>query len=351
MNWKRNWVLLFLLLLGGVMGLAACQSSAATAVPASKQASSQTEKTATSTSSPKATATKSPSRIPTKTAAPTTTPSPTKTATPTLTPSPTTTPLPTPTPTVPLVIDNFSATVEDYDPAGKDVTFSWSVSGATSVRIYSGTNQYFAKWWNVTDYRSYTVALGRTMFRNPTMTLIASNGRGGVALKTINISWECDYEYFFSPVPLQCPWHEESYSNAVEQSFENGRMIWIERIRQDDNIRENRIYVFVDPNHDGIGNWRRFDEVVPGADNFNEQPPEGRYEPQGGFGEVWRQNAALRRDIGWATGPEASFQTAWQYQLTEAGTAAAYVRTIDDRIIELFGSRTGGWRYITSEEE
>lgn len=349
MNRKRGCGQIFLLFLCGVIGLAACQSTAVTPTP-TQQAITQAETTPTNTRTPSRTPTKTATSAPaaTNTKSPTATPSPIPTET--LTPSPTTTPLPTPTPTVPLVIAAFTATLEDYEPGGKNVTFAWAVSGASLVRIYSGTNQYFAKWWDVTEQSRYTVALGRTMFRNPTMTLIARNDGGDVVLKTIVVPWECDVAYFFSPPPLQCAWHEPTYSNAIEQPFENGRMIWIDRIRQDDVMLENRLYVFADPNRDGIGNWRRYDDVTPGTDTFNEPPPEGLLEPQGRFGEVWRQNEALRRDIGWATAPEASFEAVWQYQLTEAGTAASYLRTVDGRVIELFGSRLGGWRYIGTDE-
>ena len=345
-----------LIILLGMITVTACQTNES-ATPIADEAINLTESAtntpARASATPQATKTQRPTRtpVPTQEAVSPTAPAPTMTATLIPTPSLTPTLLPTPTATIPLVINAFQATTEDHDPAGKDITFTWSVSGAALIRIYSGTNQYFAKSWDVTAFNNiYILPLGRTMFRNPTMTMIATDGRGDIAVETIVVPWKCEFEYFFTPVPSQCPWHEESYSNATEQQFENGRMIWIQRVRQDNEFRENRIYVFVDPNHDGIGNWQRFDDIVPGEDNFTEAPPEGLQEPQSGFGEIWRQNNALRRDIGWALAGEASFETTWQYQLTEAGTAAAYVRTIDGRIIELFGSRTGGWRYIAPEE-
>lgn len=282
--------------------------------------------------------------------------SPTTEATATMTPSPAVENPPpseqvagsTSAQTIPLVIHSFEATVTDYLETSKNITFTWQVSGATQLRIYGGTHQYSSKWWNpAVDGSLYIVALGSTVFRDPTMTLVAANGRGDVASKTIVIPWQCEFQYYFTPAPIQCPWHEPSSSIAIEQQFENGRMIWIEQIRSGEQTRTDRVYVFEERNN-GYGVWRRFDSVAP-TSSIAEAPPEGLLAPQNRFGRVWQDNEVVQRDLGWALAGEASFETTWQWQLRENDPPVAYVRTIDGRIIELYGRTSGGWHYLETE--
>ncbi len=280
----------------------------------------------------------------------------TSTSTPTITSTPTAvniidtittaTPLPASSPTDALSIDLFTARTEDISDTGKEVIFNLETTGAVQARIYSGTSQFNAKSWDVNPNGFRAIPFGRTLFRNPTMSLVVTDGRGNFDWRTITIPWSCEFDYFFTPEPTQCPLHEESQSIAAEQQFENGRMIWIESVRLNNDFRKDHIYVFIES---GLrsGTWERFDNIVPTGDTFAQEPPSASLQaPQRGFGMVWQQNDALREELGWALAGEAGFSTKWQWQLSEANTAVAYVQTIDGKVIELYGSTSGGWRYI-----
>lgn len=84
-------------------------------------------------------------------------------------------------------------------------------------------------------------------------------------------------------------------SQAAEQSFEQGRMIWVQQ--------QDSIYVIYND-----GSWERY------ADAFEEgmaesdpaiSPPDGKLQPMRGFGKVWREQPQVRERIGWALAPEA----------------------------------------------
>jgi len=76
-----------------------------------------------------------------------------------------------------------------------------------------------------------TVELEHTLYRDPTMLLVAVDSQGNHVPQAITIEWPCKYDYFFAPAPEACP-ADEAYSGwAAERPFENGRMIWLEEVR------------------------------------------------------------------------------------------------------------------------
>ena len=85
----------------------------------------------------------------------------------------------------------------------------------------------------------------------------------------------------------------ETIGGAV-QEFDGGTMAW----RGDAGL----IYVFFND-----GTWQAFpdtfEEGMPESDpNFS--PPSGRMQPIRGFGKVWRENADVREQLGWALAKE-----------------------------------------------
>jgi hypothetical protein len=85
--------------------------------------------------------------------------------------------------------------------------------------------------------------------------------------------------------------------DARAQSFEHGAMEWVADGRQ--------IYVL----YDDAGAWARFadtwsaDEVTTPGD----PPPPGLLRPDRAFGKVWRENATVRQELGWATAAERAY--------------------------------------------
>lgn len=147
----------------------------------------------------------------------------------------------------------------------------------------------------------------------------------------------CPYSYFFEPAPAGCPLDEPTLSAAAEQPFENGLMIWLEAT--------DSVYVFYRDQ-----SWQRFD------DDWSEDqlesdpaivPPDGLYQPVRGFGKVWRENASVRQELGWALGPELGFDSMIQSQ--EAGSEGAeivFLLTFNGQVFALFGHDQNGGDWV-----
>lgn len=104
----------------------------------------------------------------------------------------------------------------------------------------------------------------------------------------------CDSTWFFlQPLPESCPRNVPLADQGVYQQFENGYMMWVRRT--------DAIYVLY--NDAVTPRWEVYrDYFVEGMpQEFNETPPEFRWEPVRGFGLLWRNNNAVRTRIGWAT--------------------------------------------------
>jgi hypothetical protein len=101
-----------------------------------------------------------------------------------------------------------------------------------------------------------------------------------------------------------CPsWAFPPFSEGVKaaQRFQGGMMAW----SKGGYRSRSHIYVIYRDKF-GLWNWRMFvDGWYEGLPiNGGETPPEGLYEPQRGFGKIWRENPAIREALGWAVAPE-----------------------------------------------
>ncbi|MBE9508772.1 MAG: hypothetical protein IMY86_12075, partial [Chloroflexi bacterium] len=175
-----------------------------------------------------------PASTPTEALPPTPTEAPTAPPTAVPTEAPTEAPtLPPLSPTEPaaegLAILSFTVDVEDI-PTGKQLTFHWQTTGATSATIWSGTSRRFPQAWDVPPNGTHTVELAGTLYRNPEMALMAYDAGGDHVSESVTVEWACEYEYFFAPAPAACPRYAASDTWAAEQPFEHGRMIWLEEV-------------------------------------------------------------------------------------------------------------------------
>ncbi|MBC8171740.1 MAG: hypothetical protein H7X77_08705 [Anaerolineae bacterium] len=103
-----------------------------------------------------------------------------------------------------------------------------------------------------------------------------------------------------------------SQIQVAEQTFENGRMFWLEPIDQ--------IWVMIEGETDKrSGVWMVFE------DNFEEGdieidpklvPPEGLLQPERGFGQLWRENPEVKTGLGWAKQGEIGHVSNYQYHPT-----------------------------------
>lgn len=296
-------------------------------------------------------------------------PAPTPSATlppaPTLTLPPSATPPPVPAPTLlpsptgtaaptfpPLAILSFTVDVEELEP-GKRFTCNWETIGAEQVILMIGTRLRFQPWWVVEASGTFTFEQRLTFFPNPNVTLTARDGQDSEILQSVPVGWPCQYEYFFEPGPSDCsglamcycPAYEPTHTAAAEQSFENGRMIWLREMHYEGQVVENAIFVLY---ADGNG-WQFQDTWTPDEPESDPSivPPPGFYQPIRGFGKVWRENPEVREKLGWALAPEQGFEGTWQPQIHESLLGYEYMRTLDNRIIRYIGSRwsSGRWQW------
>jgi hypothetical protein len=130
-------------------------------------------------------------------------------------------------------------------------------------------------------------------------------------------------------------------SQAAEQHFERGVMIWIGEM--------NRIYVLY---ADEISSpkWETYpDEWVDGQpeDDPELTPPEGLRQPVRGFGLVWRQSPRVRDRLGWAIDQEMGYETIVQHT-TLFKYNATYIRALDGNVWYL-GPERSTWEKTLAE--
>ena len=222
---------------------------------------------------------------------------------------------------------------------GESITLSWQVTGGTEA---------FIQW--VSREMIWSMAPGPL---NPDggMVTVTPTGDGDITLSVgnragsveahVQLVIACPYPWapaLDGPPPLAsgCP-REAVFGNAAQQSFENGFMIWMED--------EQTIYAFYYPQ--GTSSYPTYGSFI---DNFHEgdpesdptiTPPPDLYQPVRGFGLLWRLDQSVRDRLGWATAPEAGFET-WMQGYSGAGMHNYYtlLQEVDGTIYHLIA--TGG---------
>ncbi len=94
---------------------------------------------------------------------------------------------------------------------------------------------------------------------------------------------------------------------VAEQVFEHGRMLWIQP--------RSQIWVMEDTGQ-GSGKWLIFDDTFEDGEPESDPsivPPQGKYQPERGFGKLWRTNEAVRDALGWGVTPEFGYVSNYEY--------------------------------------
>lgn len=98
-----------------------------------------------------------------------------------------------------------------------------------------------------------------------------------------------------------------SQIQVAEQVFERGRMMWIQPRKQ--------IWVMFDEGG-GKGKWSTFEDTYQdGESEFDPSlvPPEGNFQPERGFGKLWRENQTIFDALGWGLTPEFGYVSNYEY--------------------------------------
>lgn len=95
---------------------------------------------------------------------------------------------------------------------------------------------------------------------------------------------------------------------VAEEVFERGRMFYIQPLDQ--------IWVMV-VSGEGEGEWSIYPDTFEEGDAEVDPsliPPEGMYQPERGFGKLWRENPEVREALGWGVTPEFGYNSEYRYQ-------------------------------------
>ncbi len=230
------------------------------------------------------------------------------------------------------VIDFFEANVEVADP-GDTIELSWSTTNAVSVTIYHllPTGQ-LGTFWHVAMSGTMTYTIDVNSRNHTQFLMFASNVVGEWVSASVQVILNCPDTWFFVPAPNSCPVTAALVSNGAEQHFEHGSMLWVED--------EGRIYVLFDDNLSTTAWMAYADEWEEGMpeDDPTIIPPPGFFQPQRGFGLVWREQMSgglsVRDRLGWAVDVEAGYETA--VQRTSNSYSDTYVRAVDGNVWRLF---------------
>lgn len=228
-------------------------------------------------------------------------------------------------PAHPPVIHSFTADRLVANP-GDTVELSWETQYATTVTLYHlmPTGQ-FGTFWDVAPSGTMTYTISEGSRNVERFALFADNDAFTYTSASLEITLTCPYAWFFSPAPAICPQNEAIPSPGAEQHFERGVMIW--------SGEEDLIYVLFD---DDIFSpkWTAFADLWEEGDPVDDPgitPPSGLYQPQRGFGLVWREQPGVRDRLGWATAPEAGYEIIVQ-RTSYAKYNEIYMRALDGNV-------------------
>ena len=226
----------------------------------------------------------------------------------------------------------FTANVPIADP-GETITLSWETSYATTVTLYHLVGGVFGSFWDVapTGSMTYTISSGSRNYE--TFALFASNDDFPYDSATLTLPLSCPFTWFFTPEPDVCPQEAALLSASAEQQFEHGYMIWVGE--------EDRIYVLFDDTMYTDG-WAVYDDNWQDGDPVDDPaiiPPPGFYQPQRGFGLVWREQPTIRDRLGWALAPESGGNTAVQ-RTSYYKYNHTYLKALDNNVWHLFPERS-----------
>jgi hypothetical protein len=232
------------------------------------------------------------------------------------------------------------------DP-GDTVVLEWETSGAISATLV------ISRQVPVDTTGTFTYETTPEQYGCVPFSLMVTHEKDQIEIATIFIEFPCPNPLFFSPdresaccgfcANYGCP-ETAITSDAAEQHFERGTMIWIKEY--------DRIYILFEdvPSGSELACKLFTDEWDPSQPDHDPSlvPPDGLYQPVRGFGLVWRQNPEVRERLGWAVDQETAFVTTVQRVPGYGRHSSTYMRALDGNVWHLQSIGFGcGWSKIT----
>lgn len=247
------------------------------------------------------------------------------------------------------IVHYLRANVKEADP-GDTIVLEWSSSGATAAVLYPilPSEQLPQSGWEVAPTGVYTYEIPSDARNSSRFYLHVTDETERDAGANLTVRLRCPVPWFFSPAPYVCA-SDPILSNAAEQRFEHGTMIWVE-----DTIWvewKDRIFVLYDDDQPSP-KWETFtDEWYEGEPDHDPAltPPDGLYQPVRGFGLVWRECPNVRDRLGWAVDQETCFSTIMQ-TTTLFKYNSTYLRALDGNVWHL-GPEMSSWEKIWVMEQ
>jgi hypothetical protein len=202
--------------------------------------------------------------------------------------------------------------------AGESIVLAWQTTDTRLTRLYTGALDASGSlaWRLVADglpaNGTYTVAMDDVAPAQLLRLDAVGAGEQVAASNSVSIQRRTcpqTYAFAFPAGRFNCAAGPLVGVNMVEQVFEHGRLVRVETNEWLNPRSEPAIFVLTE-----FGTWvGRTNTWQPGEPESdpNLVPPEGRYQPVGSFGELWRDE--LREQFGWALAPEQTYSGGYQY--------------------------------------
>jgi len=222
------------------------------------------------------------------------------------------------------------------------VTLFWSTRNATEAAIYqldrSGNR---GRVWNVDPASTLTIPT-RESDRGQ-LDFVLSVGEGALTIEqTLTIGLACPVQWFFSPPPLECAESEPEEVFMIEQQFERGRMVYVER--------GDLIYVLFNDGREPA--WVTFQNVYDPAihdeldEAFERSLEPGFFQPIARLGFVWRGNDTVRSRLGLGINAETAYQGLIQSATVAGDAEILYLSSTGGTVLQLLDDGEG-WQIIT----
>ena len=233
-------------------------------------------------------------------------------------------------------IEFFTSDVLGIEPGGK-VTLYWSARNVDTVLLYRVQEGERSQVFNNLPPDGRLEIATRASERGQLDFLLSAGRSSDYIEQTLTIPFQCPVSWFFAPAPEDCPDDEPVETRLTEQTFERGRMIFVQN--------QNLIYVLFNDGQDPA--WLSFENRYDPAIHPEKDPsaPPAFIQPLRELGLIWRSNDTVRNRLGLGTAEGASYDGALQ-TFTRAGRSPqTFMNSADGTVLQILaGGET--WQII-----